>query len=112
MNKSIIEQCYQKSIELLLKNSNKFGLMASSPNKKSKESLYTNIFGRDTSISKPKKMAFEVLENLAKANKINNWEFNEWFHGITKKPMGMKGQSWNAGMFILAYHYLKGEVGI
>ncbi|MCD4705506.1 glycoside hydrolase 100 family protein [bacterium] len=54
-----------------------------------------------------KKLGFEVLKNLAKANKINNWEFNEWFHGVTKKPMGMKGQSWNAGMFILAYHYLK-----
>ncbi|MEA2088499.1 MAG: hypothetical protein U9O55_01490 [Patescibacteria group bacterium] len=48
---NLIEQCYQKSIELLLKNSNEFGLMASFPNKKSKESLYTNIFGRDESIS-------------------------------------------------------------
>ncbi|MCD4705507.1 hypothetical protein K8R61_00310 [bacterium] len=50
MNKSIIEQCYQKSIELLLKNSNQFGLMASSANRKSNEYLYTNIFGRDASI--------------------------------------------------------------
>lgn len=57
-----------------------------------------------------KKEAWEEMEKVAKYNKINNWEFNEWFHGKAGKPMGMPGQSWNAGVFLLAYHYLKGEI--
>jgi glycogen debranching enzyme len=59
-----------------------------------------------------KKLALKALEKLARANKVNNWQFNEWFHGKTGKPMGMSGQSWNAGTFLLAYHYLKEEVTI
>jgi len=55
-------------------------------------------------------LALKEMKNLAEANKINNWEFNEWFHGKSGQPMGMPGQSWNAGMFLLAYHYLKGEI--
>lgn len=56
-----------------------------------------------------KKLAQKELINLAKANKINNWQFNEWLHGKTGKPMGMAEQAWNAGTYILAYHYLKGD---
>ena len=56
-----------------------------------------------------KNYAWLELERVAKENKINDWEFNEWFHGKSGKAMGMKGQSWNAGTFILAYHYLKGD---
>ncbi|MEA3398634.1 MAG: glycoside hydrolase 100 family protein [Patescibacteria group bacterium] len=56
------------------------------------------------------KLAGQEMEKVAAANKVNDWEFNEWFHGRTGKPMGMAGQSWNAGMFLLAHHYLKGEV--
>lgn len=58
------------------------------------------------------KLAETELERLAEANKVNNWEFNEWFHGQTGKPMGMPGQSWNAGTYLLAYHYLNGEVDL
>lgn len=54
-------------------------------------------------------LAGKELEKFALANKINGWQFNEWLHGKTGKPMGMKGQSWNAANFILAYHYLKGD---
>ncbi|PJB19983.1 glycoside hydrolase [Candidatus Falkowbacteria bacterium CG_4_9_14_3_um_filter_36_9] len=53
-----------------------------------------------------KELAESELEKLAEANKINNWQFNEWFHGQTGKPMGMAGQSWNAGMYLLAYNSL------
>ena len=56
------------------------------------------------------KMALQELEKLAEANKINNWQFNEWFHGKTGKPMGMPGQSWNAGTFLLAYHCLQNNL--
>ena len=56
--------------------------------------------------------AWPELKKVARANKLNNWEFNEWLHGQTGKPLGMAGQSWNAGMFLLAYHYLNNQIKI
>ncbi|ACM18709.1 glycoside hydrolase [Geotalea daltonii FRC-32] len=47
--------------------------------------------------------ALVELTRLARANQVNDWEFNEWFHGVTGEPLGMVGQSWNAAMFILAF---------
>lgn len=49
-----------------------------------------------------KDLAGRELEHYAEACRVNNWEFNEWMHGKTGKPMGMAGQSWNAAMFVLA----------
>jgi hypothetical protein len=54
--------------------------------------------------------AWRELEKLAMANRVNDWEFNEWFHGRTGEPMGMSGQSWNAALFILAYLTLRDKV--
>ena len=59
-----------------------------------------------------KKEAQIELGLIAKANKQNKWEFNEWFHAQTGEAMGMKRQSWNAGAFILAYKYLQDEARI
>lgn len=56
-----------------------------------------------------KELALKELEKIACLNKTNNWQFNEWFQGKTGKPMGMAGQSWNAGAFLLSYHYLKND---
>ena len=50
--------------------------------------------------------AWAELEKLAQANRVNNWEFNEWFQGQTGEPMGMARQSWNAALYILAYRTL------
>jgi len=61
---------------------------------------------------KKKKLALHELERFAEVNRVNNWEFNEWFHGKTGNPMGMPGQSWNASMFLLAYHCLKDNINI
>ncbi|RLC38862.1 glycoside hydrolase [Candidatus Falkowbacteria bacterium] len=55
-------------------------------------------------------LAQKEMKNLAEANKVHNWQFNEWFHGKTGQPMGMAGQSWNAGMFLFAFHYLNGDI--
>jgi glycogen debranching enzyme len=33
----------------------------------------------------------------------DEWEFNEWFHGVTGEPKGAKDQAWSAGMYIYAY---------
>lgn len=56
-----------------------------------------------------KGLARTELSRFAELNSLHNWEFNEWFHGKTGKPMGMAGQSWNAAMFIFAYHFLRDE---
>ena len=57
-----------------------------------------------------KQRAWAQLARLAEANKVNGWEFNEWFHGQTGKPSGMKGQSWNAAMFLLACEALARKI--
>ena len=50
------------------------------------------------------------LEKLAELNRINDWEFNEWFHGQTGEPRGMAGQSWSAAMFLLARNATRQKV--
>jgi glycogen debranching enzyme len=44
--------------------------------------------------------AAEALEKLAKLNRRG--EFNEWHHGATGEPMGVRDQAWSAGMYIYA----------
>src|SRR5688572_18281307 len=51
-----------------------------------------------------------ALENLAQTNAVNNWQLNEWFHGLTGEPMGMSGQSWNAASFLLAAASLESRI--
>jgi glycogen debranching enzyme len=51
-----------------------------------------------------------ALAALARANAINRWQFNEWFHGLTGRPMGMPGQSWNAAAFLLAADALEHKI--
>jgi glycogen debranching enzyme len=48
-------------------------------------------------------LAQQALVRLARVNALDDWRFNEWFHGRTLKPMGMAGQSWNAATFLLAH---------
>jgi glycogen debranching enzyme len=46
------------------------------------------------------------LEKLAEVNQLGVqevWEFNEWCHGRTGRPMGYPQQAWSAGMYIFAY---------
>ncbi|WHX98101.1 glycoside hydrolase 100 family protein [Neobacillus sp. DY30] len=55
----------------------------------------------------------EAQFQLAKLAEMNNrgkqeeWEFNEWFHGTSGKPMGYSGQSWSTAMFIYAVNAVK-----
>ncbi len=35
------------------------------------------------------------------------WEFNEWFHGRSGRPMGYAGQSWSAAMYLFAVEAVK-----
>lgn len=54
--------------------------------------------------------AKKELERLALANKVGKkyeWEFNEWLHGKTGKPMGAYFQSWSAAGYIIAHQAVK-----
>jgi glycogen debranching enzyme len=41
-----------------------------------------------------------ALDKLAALNRAG--EFNEWHHGQTLEPMGVKSQAWSAGMYLFA----------
>jgi sucrose-6F-phosphate phosphohydrolase len=54
-------------------------------------------------------LAYQELYKVAQLNKLgveNEWEFNEWVHGKTGRPMGKAYQAWSASEFILACHDL------
>lgn len=55
-------------------------------------------------------LALKELVKLAKINQQgakHEWEFNEWAHGTTGKPMGKAFQAWSCSEFIKACHTLK-----
>jgi len=53
--------------------------------------------------------AREVLAAIAEANYVGDWGFYEWFQGETGRPRGMRGQSWNAAIYLLAEAALTGK---
>ena len=56
-----------------------------------------------------RRVAERELYNLALLNRqgrVEQWEFNEWAHGATGKPMGKRYQAWSAASFIHACHEL------
>lgn len=61
-------------------------------------------------------VARDALDRLAEMNrmgKTREWGFNEWFHGLSGKPMGYDGQSWSAAMYVYAHDAVgRGEPGI
>jgi len=44
------------------------------------------------------------LARLNQAGRDHEWEFNEWAHGVTGRPMGKAFQAWSAASFIKACH--------
>jgi glycogen debranching enzyme len=49
------------------------------------------------------------LARLCSLGITNEWEFNEWHHGVTGRPMGKAYQAWSAASFIRACHDLHVE---
>ena len=50
--------------------------------------------------------AGRALDDLAAANRLGrtrDWEFNEWLHGRSGRPMGHPLQAWSAGMYLFAH---------
>lgn len=60
--------------------------------------------------------AKKQLRKLAEMNhqgKKGEWEFNEWFHGESGRPMGYGGQSWSTAMYIFAHDAVtNGEINV
>jgi sucrose-6F-phosphate phosphohydrolase len=55
-------------------------------------------------------VAVRELLQLARLNRLGrdqDWEFNEWAHGMTGRPMGKAFQAWSAASFIKACHELE-----
>ncbi len=46
------------------------------------------------------------LARLCEQGVSQKWEFNEWHHGVTGRPMGKAYQAWSAASFIKACHTL------
>lgn len=54
-------------------------------------------------------LAFQELDSLAESCRqgiYGEWEFNEWLHGRTGRPMGKAHQAWSAASYIAAYDAL------
>jgi len=57
-----------------------------------------------------REVACRELVRLAQVNQLGRdqeWEFNEWAHGTTGRPMGKAFQAWSAASFISACHELE-----
>jgi glycogen debranching enzyme len=46
-----------------------------------------------------------ALKKLAELNRLGG--FNEWHHGESGEPMGVKDQAWSAGMYLFAYECVR-----
>jgi len=53
-----------------------------------------------------RKLAQTELGKLAEANRLNDWQFNEYLHGQHGTPMGVPLQSWSMSMYLAAYKSL------
>jgi glycogen debranching enzyme len=55
----------------------------------------------------------DKLTEMNRLGKCGEWEFNEWHHGVSGRPMGYAGQSWSAAMYIFAHDAVQnGQVSI
>ena len=57
-------------------------------------------------------LANQELARLAEACRkgvYDEWEFNEWLHGVTGRPMGKAHQAWSAASYLIAYKSLRHE---
>jgi glycogen debranching enzyme len=45
----------------------------------------------------------DKLTEMNKQGRRGEWEFNEWFHGLSGRPMGFANQSWTAAMYVYAH---------
>ncbi len=53
--------------------------------------------------------ALQSLAELCHAGIDHPWEFNEWAHGTTGRPMGKPYQAWSAASYVAAYLVHQGD---
>lgn len=54
--------------------------------------------------------AHAALNGMIECNRLGDWAFQEWLHGVSYEPRGMRGQSWNAAAVLLAQRSLEQRV--
>ncbi|HZJ09606.1 MAG TPA: glycoside hydrolase 100 family protein, partial [Trueperaceae bacterium] len=47
------------------------------------------------------------LAEMNRRGRHEEWEFNEWFHGLSGRPLGQGGQSWSAALYVFAHEAVK-----
>jgi glycogen debranching enzyme len=55
------------------------------------------------------KAQLRLLAEAVKQGVHDEWEFNEWHHGVTGRPMGYPLQAWSAGLYIYAYYAVQNK---
>jgi len=63
--------------------------------------FYIAALVKASRIAEARKQLVKLAE-LIHLGQEKEWEFNEWCHGRTGKPMGYLHQAWSAGMYIFA----------
>jgi hypothetical protein len=53
--------------------------------------------------------ALEKLATLCHAGMDREWEFTEWAHGLSGRPMGKAFQAWSAASYVAAYLRFQGD---
>jgi glycogen debranching enzyme len=53
------------------------------------------------------KLALMNREGRKRAGDEPPWEFNEWFHGLSGRPMGHARQSWSLALYIFAHEAVR-----
>ncbi len=56
--------------------------------------------------------ALTRLAELCRQGMEKEWEFTEWAHGTTGRPMGKAYQAWSAASYVAAYLGLQGDMRI
>jgi hypothetical protein len=52
------------------------------------------------------------LTQMCRQGVEREWEFNEWHHGVTGRPMGKAYQAWSAASYLQACHDLHLESSV
>jgi glycogen debranching enzyme len=68
--------------------------------------FYVAVLVKAGRIAEAEKQLVKLAE-LNRQGQEEEWEFNEWCHGRTGKPMGYPHQAWSAGMYIFAHRCVK-----
>jgi glycogen debranching enzyme len=55
------------------------------------------------------KVQLGKLAEMNQLGKRKEWEFNEWFHGLSGRPMGFAGQSWSTAMYLFSEAAVKDQ---